>query len=215
MAVVDGGASVVSPALLELRDDQRQPLPFEPVRWHGAPSPGERHFLAGLAGPVLDVGCGPGRVLDVLARRRVVALGVDPSPTAVGIARSKGCAVLQRSVFDTLPGTGRWQTVLLLDGNIGIGGDPDRLLRRCATLVSPDGTVAVEVEPAGTGWRACLARLERGGEASEWFPWAVVGCDAVGHLATSASLAVHHVRDVEGRTIVELRHAAAGSRACA
>ena len=35
-----------------------------------------------------------------------------------------------RDVFDPLPGEGRWETALLADGNIGIGGDPVALLRR-------------------------------------------------------------------------------------
>ena len=78
-----------------------------------------------MAGPVLDVGCGPGRLVLGLAQRGTVALGVDPAPAAVALARSRGAPVLQRSVFDPLPGQGRWRTVLLADGNIGIGGDPE------------------------------------------------------------------------------------------
>ena len=41
-----------------------------------------------------------------------------------------GGPALVRSVFETLPGEGRWDTVLLMDGNIGIGGDPAALLGR-------------------------------------------------------------------------------------
>ncbi|MBV8297722.1 MAG: class I SAM-dependent methyltransferase [Acidimicrobiia bacterium] len=200
---------------LVLHDDRGQPLPFEPSRWHRPASPAEREFLARLVGPVLDVGCGPGRVLDALSRRRVAVLGVDPSPGAVALARRRGGAVLQRSVFDPIPGTGRWETVLLLDGNIGIGGDPRRLLRRCAELVRPGGAVVIEVEPPGTGWRSCQARLERDGEASPWFNWAVVGCDRVGELAAAALLEVRQVIRVEHRWIASLARAGTESRVCA
>jgi hypothetical protein len=123
--------------------------------------------------------------------------------------------VLQRSVFDALPGTGRWETVLLLDGNIGIGGDPDRLLRRCAGLVRPGGEVVVEVDPPGTGWRPCRARLERDVDRGPWFPWAVVGCDAIPALARAASLQVRTINRVEHRWIATLAHTGTESRACA
>jgi len=212
--VRSGDGFVTGPSLV-MRDEEGRALPLEPSRWHGPTTPEEHLLLEGIGGPVLDVGCGPGRVLDALARRGVAALGVDPAPAAAALARRKGCAVLQRSVFDPLPGTGRWETILLLDGNVGIGGDPRRLLERCAVLLRPGGTVIAEVEAPGTGWRSCRARLEREREAGRWFPWAVVGCDAVAAIAAATALAVSDVRELEGRWIVWLQHTAVGRHACA
>ena len=37
------------------------------------------------------------------------------------------------------PGEGRWDTVLFIDGNVGIGGDPIALLRRVRQLLAPAG----------------------------------------------------------------------------
>ena len=68
--------------------------------------------------------------------------------------------MLQRSVFDRLPGERRWGTVLLLDGNIGIGGDPVRLLRRCADLVRPRGQVLAEVGRDLATDRAPVLRMD-------------------------------------------------------
>jgi hypothetical protein len=39
--------------------------------------------------------------------------------------------------------------VLLLDGNIGIGGDPHRLLRRVRELLTPTGRLLVELDVDG------------------------------------------------------------------
>jgi SAM-dependent methyltransferase len=164
---------------------------------------------------VLDVGCGPGRVLDTLGRSGVMAMGVDPAPAAVALARSKGCAVLARSVFDRLPGEGRWGTVLLLDGNIGIGGHPSRLLHRCRELLRPDGTLVAEVEPPGTPSRSTRARLERDGEAGTWFPWAVVGHDEIRSLASEVGLALRELQRVDGRWIASLEHCMVMRDACA
>jgi SAM-dependent methyltransferase len=179
-----------STGTLILRDVCGDVLPLDPSRWHGPITAAEQQLLAMVTGPVLDVGCGPGRIVERLASRGVVVLGVDPAPGAVSLARRRGCAVLQRSVFETLPGEGRWQTVLLLDGNIGIGGDPVRLLRRCEALVHRAGSVVAEVEAPGCGWRTCRARLERGHESSPWFEWSVVGADAIAGLAAGVGLRV-------------------------
>lgn len=183
---------------LVLRSHDGRALPLDPHRWHDEATPAERDLLAMVRGPVLDVGCGPGRLVVGLVRQGTVALGIDPAPGAVEIARRRGAPVLQRSVFDVVPGHGRWRTVLLVDGNIGIGGNPVRLLDRCRSLCAPGGTVIAEVEPPGVGFAPHRARLERGSTHGPWFPWAVVGVDAVAAIAGSAGLRVDdvaHARD--------------------
>ncbi|MFE7106885.1 class I SAM-dependent methyltransferase [Streptomyces sp. NPDC057575] len=103
--------------------------------------------LGRCEGPVPDVGCGPGRLVAELAVRGRRALGIDISETAVAHTLRLGGAALQRSVFDPLPGEGRWGTVLLLDGNIAIGGSPPLLLRRTAGLLAPGGLLIAETTP--------------------------------------------------------------------
>jgi SAM-dependent methyltransferase len=206
----------MSTETLVLRADDGRLLPLEPSRWHGTATPAERDLLAGLSGPVLDVGCGPGRMVEGLARRGVLALGVDPAPAAVALARRRGCAVLQRSVFTPLPGEGRWASLLLLDGNLGIGGDPVRLLQRCRGLVGPRGVVLVEVEAPGWGWLTCRARLERGAERGPWFAWSVVGADAIAALAGWAGLTMQSLLPAaEGRWFAHLAVAGRRTSACA
>ncbi len=199
-----------------LRGDTGLLLPLEVSRWHAQATRGERRLLAGLSGPVLDVGCGPGRIVEGLARRGVVVLGVDPAPAAVALARRRGCAVVQRSVFEPLLGEGRWASLLLLDGNLGIGGDPVRLLRRCRSLIAPTGVVVAEVEPPGWGWLRCRARLERAGELGPWFDWSVVGADAIAGVAGAAGLAVRSVAaDTDGRWFARLGAEIGSARDCA
>ncbi len=150
----------------------------------------DERALAGLSGPVLDVGCGPGRHVRALARRGVLAVGVDVSPAAVSLARSRGTPALQASVFDHIPGSGTWRSALLLDGNIGIGGCPTLLLRRIASLLAPHGEVLVELAAAGSGLEAARVRLQHGGVRSDWFSWSVVGLDAIDEPAAGAGLGV-------------------------
>ncbi len=162
--------------------------PLDCARWLGPARHADLTILDRLHGPVLDVGCGPGRFVVALAQGGVPALGVDIAPEAVRLTRHTGGIALQRSVFRRLPGEGRWQSVLLADGNIGIGGDPVRLLRRAAALLAPTGQVVVEVD--GAGQRNGAVRLECQDEIGDWFAWAQVGADAVAGLAAQAGLVV-------------------------
>jgi SAM-dependent methyltransferase len=175
---------------LVVRGDTCEAVVLDLDRWDRPASGEERAVLAGVEGPVIDLGCGPGRLVVDLAARQVPALGIDVSSAAVDLARRRGAAVLQRDLFGELPGEGRWATVLLFDGNVGIGGDPVRLLRRCRRLGARTGRLLVEVGPPGVGWRRASAWLVRDGRRSAAFPWAVVGADAVEGLGRAAGLVV-------------------------
>lgn len=82
------------------------------------------------------------------ARSGVPALGIDVNPAAVLRGRVAGGVLLHRSVFDRVPGQGRWSTALLVDGSVGIGGAPAALFTRVRELLVPGGLLLVEVEPA-------------------------------------------------------------------
>ena len=178
----DGRAALVS--------DRGERIALAVDRWHTDADAVERALLAAVPDPVLDVGCGPGRMVAALVAEGRIALGVDPSPAAVAAAARRRAPALRRSVFDPLPGERRWGTVLLLDGNVGIGGDPVALLARAASLLRPGGVVLAEVEPPGSETGVHTVRVESAAGAGPWFPWARVGADRFGDLARRAGLRV-------------------------
>ncbi len=159
-------------------------------RWFGRVSAEELRLLARVDGPVLDIGCGPARHVLALAESGIVTLGIDISMPALAVARNRGAPVLHRSLFERIPGLGRWGTALLLDGNIGIGGNPEYLLRRVAALLRPGGRTLLELAPPGGGRDRGLVRLEHDGQAGPWFAWAEVGVDELDDLARGARLRV-------------------------
>ncbi|WP_353828443.1 class I SAM-dependent methyltransferase [Agromyces sp. SYSU T0242] len=171
--------------------------------WIGPAGEADLAVLDRASGPVLDVGCGPGRMLHAAALRSLPALGIDIALGAVARARVLGGLALHRSVFDRLPLEGRWRCVLLLDGNIGIGGDPTALLRRCAELLAADGAILVEVdaEPDLVVLGECTVHDDDGRESAP-FPWARVGWSAIHGLAAAAGLAVAEHWDAAGRHFV-------------
>ncbi|MGQ0744411.1 MAG: class I SAM-dependent DNA methyltransferase [Acidimicrobiales bacterium] len=161
---------------------------LEVERWMGVADAEEASLLDSLPGPVIDLGCGPGRLVTYLAGRAKPALGVDSSAVAVALARRRGAAVLERDLFDPLPGEGRWAAALLFDGNLGIGGNPRRLLARCHDLLMPGGLLSAEVAPPGTATRRVTAQVEAAGLRGTAFPWAQVSATDVGALARRGRL---------------------------
>jgi SAM-dependent methyltransferase len=157
-------------------------------RWRGYPDAIEMSLLASLPDPVLDVGCGPGRIVAALAATGRIALGIDPSGAAVDEAHQRRAPVLRRSVFGPLPGERRWGAVLLLDGSVGIGGDPVVLLRRGFDLLRSGGQIVAEVEGPGSDTHSVTARIESADVTSPWFPWAQVGVDDFARLVAEAGL---------------------------
>lgn len=166
----------------------------------------ERRLLAATRGSVLDVGCGPGRMVAEAVRAGRLALGVDVAPGPMALAVGRGLPVLHGSVFDAVPRTGEWEVVLLLDGNLGIGGDVGRILRRCAELTSATGVLVVETAPDRTLDRAFTAAVSTPGAGrSGCFPWAEIGAEALAVRSLAAGWRVEREVRRRRRTFVVLR----------
>ncbi|MET8982796.1 class I SAM-dependent methyltransferase [Streptomyces sp. NPDC004539] len=180
-------------------------LPLDVERFCAPPDTADEGVLRRCEGPVLDVGCGPGRLVTALAAAGVPALGVDVSPAAVARTRRHGAAALRRSVFDRLPREGRWSTALVMDGNIGIGGDPAALLARLRELLRPGGRLLAETAVLDVDERL-VVRVEDGhGLHGRPFPWAHVGTTALLRAAEAAGWVPTGRWTTDDRAFLELR----------
>ena len=186
-------------------DGARQPLPL--ARWQGRATASDLLVLEQARGPVLDVGCGPGRHLEALASRGIPALGLDISSTAVRLARGRGARAVRGSIWSLLPGPGTWGTVLLLDGTLGLDGRPVALLRRARRLLAPGGRVLVEVDAGGAPGPV---RLVGADGPSAPFEWAAVSWGELDALAARAGFAVPWRRRCGERGFARLEAAPAG-----
>ena len=173
--------------------------------WREQADEADHALLAHCDGRTLDIGCGPGRLSAALAERGHEVLGIDVVHEAVGQTRDRGVSALRADVFDQLPGEGRWQTALLADGNLGIGGDPEALLVRARELLAPGGRVVVEIDPPGVRRSTEWAILECDDARSRPFLWSTVGTDDIREIALIAGFARVGVHPVGHRWCAVLR----------
>jgi SAM-dependent methyltransferase len=173
-----GGAEPYARALLQeeeilyLHSVDGSRARFDVARWADDADATDRALLRRARGPILDVGCGPGRMVKAAIAHGMKALGVDVSSAAIEIARAAGLSVHLGSIFDPIPHEGSWSTALLLDGNTG-------------------GDVIVETHPDPARDRAYQGSLVgQDGHVSDAFPWAEVGRAVLAAHAEDAGLRV-------------------------
>ncbi|GAA3739066.1 class I SAM-dependent methyltransferase [Salinactinospora qingdaonensis] len=126
-------------------------------------------------GRVLDLGCGAGRHALALQAAGHKVVGVEPS-AAAAVARRRGVDARRGDLWDLPTDLGRFDTFLLLGGNLGmLIGDPRRqaALTALAALAAPDAQLlGSDFEDPDADEPARLrARIEHGGYRSPWSHW--------------------------------------------
>lgn len=129
------------------------------VLWDASGSDEARRYVALLAAhsdpqlPVVDLGCGNGRLTRMLASRFPRAIGVDLSPQAIALARRDNPTpgIEFRALDMTAPGAGRGLRAELREANVFVRGvlhvldapARRRLAANVADLVDARGTVLI------------------------------------------------------------------------
>ena len=180
-------------------------LDLDVARWSRDADDVDLMVVSRCEPPVVDLGCGPGRMVVALNRSGRSALGVDMSAAAVGVSMSRGALALHRHVNDRLPAEGRWGTALLVDSNIGMGGDLGLLLRRCSDLVGAGGLVICEVDVEPDRDEVHQVVLTSEGATSSPLLWGRFGCRTLGRVAANLDLMVAEEWSAGGRVFVALR----------
>ncbi len=170
-------------------------------------APEERMALGGARGRVLDLGCGPGRVLVPL-QDSAECVGLDRSGTVLRLCRERGGKRLVIGDSVRLPfKTGSFDTMLLMGNGLGMaGGTPETatMLMEAGRVMSRKGIlIAHSVDPshpdsglddeyrrrnAGAGRPEGHLRIRAryGGLDGPWFQWLLMGPSEVKRLSALA-----------------------------
>ncbi len=174
-----------------------------------------RQAIARYGEPVLDVGCGTGRLLLDYAAQGVDVDGVDNSPEMLALcgnkARALGLAVdLYRQYVEELALPRRYRTILVPSSSLQLVTDATmaaRAMARLAAHLEPDGAL---VAPFMTLWRAGDP-LETTEELSAVRAEDGVTFRRVSHVRYDPASSLEHTDDlyqriVNGAVVQEERH---------
>lgn len=175
------------------------------ARWNADADATDLTLLSRVTGPVLDIGCGPGRMVRAAMDLGMHAVGIDVSAAALEVAARLGGSFVKGSVFDRVPGEGMWQTALLVDGNVGIGGDIPSLLARCRDLLSTTGEIVVELNADPDHEAHYFAEVvDSHGNRSDSFPWAEIGLERIRLLLDRLGLTLVQSWELDERAFCRL-----------
>jgi SAM-dependent methyltransferase len=112
----------------------------------------EQHALGLAAGSVLDLGAGAGRHSVHFQDLGHEVTAVDSSPGAVAVCRARGVRDVRLADLTTLRAGRRWETLLLMCGNLGLAGEWEptrRLLKQLGAMTVAGGLlIGDSVDPA-------------------------------------------------------------------
>jgi SAM-dependent methyltransferase len=123
-------------------------------------------------GPVLDLGAGAGRAGLYLQDRGLRVTAVDASPGAAAVCHRRGLADVRLGDVNNPPADQAWAGILLLCGNLGLGGSwagNRRLLARLAGLAAP-GAVLVGDSVTPDGPAQVVLRIRYRELITPWWP---------------------------------------------
>lgn len=171
---------------------------------------GERHVVGKAEGAILDLGAGAGRHSLYLQGLGHEVSAVDSSPGAVAVCRSRGIRDVRLADLRRLAGRRRWDTLLMMCGNLGLAGDREptrRLLTRLAAMTTPGGLlIGDSVDPLSDDPQVRL-RLHYGPLTSPWWQQINIPPSEIEGLLDDTGWRLEdRIGDVEGYAVVLRRH---------
>jgi SAM-dependent methyltransferase len=115
------------------------------------------------SGRVLDVGAGAGRHALLLQQRGLEVCALESAPSFCTLMRERGVRSVLEADFTTLR-EGRWDTVLLLHGGIGMAGTLARLpafLAHCRERLADGGQLLLEWQDPHAAQQALASAFGR------------------------------------------------------
>jgi SAM-dependent methyltransferase len=117
-----------------------------------------------LRPPVLDIGANTGETLLALRARGIDAVGLEPNPKAVAVARAAGLELIEAPIEEADLPRGHFRSILLSQVLEHVD-DPAAVLGVVREALHPHGAVHVVVPNARSVWRSVFG--------ADWVHWHV------------------------------------------
>jgi hypothetical protein len=132
----------------------------------------ERELLGAVTGgPALDLGAGAGRVSLWLQEQGHEVTAIDSSPGAVEVCRARGVRDARVGDVNEPPADRQWRTILLMCGNLGLGGSFEgnrAMLTKLAAVAADDAVLIGDTVEPNNAPEVGL-RIRYRGEATPWW----------------------------------------------
>jgi SAM-dependent methyltransferase len=157
----------------------------------------ERRLISLSYGDILDVGCGTGYYIPLLAERGQV-LGIDISPNIIELARKSGCKFCKVADIFSYSTTKKYDTITFLGNNLGIGGTVNKtkkLLEKLSHLLKDDGQILATIRRV-PGRKFVVARIKPvwGKRTGPEFGWIHFNIDFLSDLCEQAGFRLKVLR---------------------
>lgn len=156
----------------------------------------EKRLFDQAYGNILDVGCGTGNYIPLLAKRGKV-LGIDISPIIIDIAKKNGCKNCRVADIFTLPTKKKYDSITFISNNLGIGGTVNKtkkLLRKSADLLKKDGQILCIIRRiVSRDYFEVVLRPVWKNQIGGKFGWIHLNRDFLAKLCTREGLHLHTV----------------------
>jgi 2-polyprenyl-3-methyl-5-hydroxy-6-metoxy-1,4-benzoquinol methylase len=108
----------------------------------------EKQAIKHAKGRVLDIGCGAGRHAIYLQEQGLDVLGIDNSPMAIKISKSRGLKKARVLSLEKMsPKLGKFDTIIMLGNNFGLFQNKVKIKKILAVMykmTSPDAVIIAE-----------------------------------------------------------------------
>jgi len=164
--------------------------------------PEERRLMALVTdGPVLDLGAGAGRTALHLQQHGMTVTAVESSPGAAEVCRERGVLDVRLGDLNDPPSDRHWMTVLLLCGNLGLGGSWEgnrRLLARLAPICGL-GALLIGDSVNYQGRAEIALRIRYGSVVTPWWKQRNVAASEAADLVAGTGWAIEqHLHAANG-----------------
>jgi ubiquinone/menaquinone biosynthesis C-methylase UbiE len=118
-----------------------------------------------LAGPIMEIGAGPGRFAEQLA----VTIGIDPAPATLQRAQKRGIMGIA-GIGEQLPIRSKTVGTVFILFTLCFLVDPPLVLDECRRILKKDGHLVIGQVPALSAWGRLLDKKRENG--NEYYKYA-------------------------------------------